>query len=53
MPCVVNCIDLGNVINNVATYRALQATAAQHSPFEMYLHVIECLLKYFSMRMGT
>jgi len=31
MPSVVNCKDMGNVINNVATYRALQA-AAHHSP---------------------
>ena len=52
MPFVVNCYDLGNVINNVATYRALQA-AGHHSPFEMYLHVMECLLKSFSMHMGT
>ena len=39
MPSIVNCNDLGNVINNVATYRALQATA-HHSPLEMYLHVM-------------
>jgi len=51
-PSVVNCNDLGNVTTNVATYRALQATAL-HSSFEMYLHVMECLLKSFSMHMGT
>jgi len=34
-PSVVKYNDLGNVINNVATYRALQGTAL-HSPFEMY-----------------
>jgi hypothetical protein len=39
MPSVAKCNDLGNVINNVLTYRALQATA-HHSLFEMYLHVI-------------
>jgi len=52
MPSVVNCNDLWNVINNVALYKALQATA-HHSVFEMYLHVMECLLKSFSMCMGT
>ena len=48
---VVKYNDLWNVINN-ETYRDLQATAL-HSPFEMYLHIMECLLKSFSMLMGT
>jgi hypothetical protein len=51
MPSVAKCNDLGNVIN-VLTYRALQATA-HHSLFEMYLHVMECLLKSSTMHMGT